>query len=143
MTHLQSDLARFQASATLPPCWVAVCVITKEMLMSQFIWAQKSHHENNVYRVYFISLQYLLSQLLTKNEISHGILDDTKRLEILGQNPDDIVNVESDMEFWNRGLGRLASCSPDFLATLHYPAVAYGIHYELGLFARNWSMRSK
>ncbi|MDR1890883.1 MAG: glycogen/starch/alpha-glucan phosphorylase [Puniceicoccales bacterium] len=133
--HLQFDLARDQVSATLRDWWVAVCLMAKEMIMSQFIRTQKSHHENNVRRVYYMSLEYLPGRLLKNNLISLGILDDTKKaLEVLGQNLDDIVNVEPDMGLGNGGLGRLASCFQDSLATLNYPAVAYGIHYELGLF---------
>ncbi|MDR1528092.1 MAG: glycogen/starch/alpha-glucan phosphorylase [Puniceicoccales bacterium] len=133
--HLQFDLARDQTSATLRDWWVAVCLMAKEMIMSQFIRTQKVHHTNNVRRVYYMSLEYLPGRLLKNNLINLGILNDTKKaLEILGQNFDDIVNVEPDMGLGNGGLGRLASCFQDSLATLNYPAVAYGIHYELGLF---------
>jgi starch phosphorylase len=130
--HLQFDLVREQTSARLRDWWLAVCLMAKEMMMAQFIRTQKFHHVNNVRRVYYISLEYLPGRLLKYNLINLGILDDTKKaLEILGQNFDDIVNAEPDVGLRNGGLGRLASCFQDSLATLNYPAVAYGIHYEL------------
>ncbi|MDR1432782.1 MAG: glycogen/starch/alpha-glucan phosphorylase [Puniceicoccales bacterium] len=137
--HLQFDLARNQGTATLRDWWVATCLMAREMIMAQFIRTQRTHHGSNVRKVYYISLEYLPGRLLKNNLINFGILGDTKKaLEILGQNFDDIENVEPDMGLGNGGLGRLASCFQDSLATLNYPAVAYGIHYELGLFRQKF-----
>jgi starch phosphorylase len=135
MKHLQFDLAREQVTATLRDWWVATCLMAREMIMSQFIRTQKVHHMIDTRRVYYMSLEYLPGRLLRNNLMNIGIFEETRQaLEALGQNLDDIENVESDMGLGNGGLGRLASCFQDSLATLNYPAVAYGIHYELGLF---------
>ncbi|MDR1401601.1 MAG: glycogen/starch/alpha-glucan phosphorylase [Puniceicoccales bacterium] len=137
--HLQFDLARNQTTATLGDWWIATCMMAREMIMSQFLRTQKIHHETDTRRIYYISLEYLPGRMLKNNLVNLGILEDTKKaLETLGQNFDDIVNVEPDMGLGNGGLGRLASCFQDSLATLNYPAVAYGIHYELGLFKQKF-----
>ncbi|MDR2737609.1 MAG: glycogen/starch/alpha-glucan family phosphorylase, partial [Puniceicoccales bacterium] len=137
--HLQFDLARDKSTATLRDWWIAVCIMAREMIMSQFIRTQKTHHITNTRRIYYMSLEYLPGRLLRNNLINLGILEETqKALEILDQNFDDIENVEPDMGLGNGGLGRLASCFQDSLATLNYPAVAYGIHYELGLFRQEF-----
>jgi starch phosphorylase len=137
--HLQFDLARDKSTATLRDWWVAVCLMAKEMIMSQFIRTQKTHHLSNARRIYYMSLEYLPGRLLKNNLISLGIFEETqKALEILGQNFDDIEGVEPDMGLGNGGLGRLASCFQDSLATMNYAAVAYGIHYEFGLFRQEF-----
>ncbi|MDR1413519.1 MAG: glycogen/starch/alpha-glucan phosphorylase [Puniceicoccales bacterium] len=137
--HLQFDLARNQTTATPRDWWIATCMMAREMIMSQFIRTQKTHHENNARRVYYLSLEYLPGRMLRNNLVNLGILEDTeKALETLGQNFNAIVEVEPDMGLGNGGLGRLASCFQDSLATLDYPAVAYGIHYELGLFRQKF-----
>jgi starch phosphorylase len=137
--HLQFDLARNQGTATLRDWWIATCLMAKEMIMSQFIRTQRTHHATNTRRVYYISMEYLPGRLLKNNLVNLGILEETKKaLEVLGQDLTEIENVEPDMGLGNGGLGRLASCFQDSLATLNYPAVAYGIHYELGLFKQKF-----
>ncbi|MDR3144550.1 MAG: glycogen/starch/alpha-glucan phosphorylase [Puniceicoccales bacterium] len=138
--HLQFDLARDRVTATPRDWWIATCLMAKEIIMSQFIRTQKVHHTSNARRVYYMSLEYLPGRLLKNNLINLGILEETKKaLEMFGKNFDEIEAVEPDMGLGNGGLGRLASCFQDSLATLNYPAVAYGIHYELGLFRQEFS----
>ena len=133
--HLQFDLAREQMSATLRDWWIATCLTVRELIMSKFIRTQKVQHLTNCRRIYYMSLEYLPGRMLRNNLINLGILDDVKAaLASFGHDFETIEAMEPDMGLGNGGLGRLASCFQDSLATLEYPAMAYGIHYELGLF---------
>lgn len=135
MKHLQFSLAREQISATKRDWWIATCLMARDKILSQYIRTQKTHHMTNCRRMYYMSMEYLPGRMLRNNLINLGIMEDTcKALEELGQNFDEIEEMEPDMGLGNGGLGRLASCFQDSLATLDYAAVAYGMHYELGLF---------
>ena len=137
--HLQFDLAREQTSATTRDWWVAVCLTVRELMMSKFIRTQKVQHVTNCRRIYYMSLEYLPGRMLRNNLVNLGILEEVKNaLEAFGQSFEEIEAIEPDMGLGNGGLGRLASCFQDSLATLNYPAVAYGIHYELGLFRQEF-----
>lgn len=137
--HLQFDLARDQSTATVRDWLIATCLMARERIMSQFIRTQRTYHTENVRRIYYMSLEYLPGRLLKNNLVNLDILDETKNaLAEFGQDLDTIANAEPDMGLGNGGLGRLASCLQDSLATLNYPAVAYGIHYELGLFRQEF-----
>ena len=133
--HLQFDLAREQMSATNKDWLIATCLMARDRIMAKFIRSRKVHYLRNAKRVYYMSLEYLPGRFLKNNLTNLGILDETKKaLEAFGQNFEKIAEEELDMGLGNGGLGRLASCFQDSLATLNYSALAYGIHYELGLF---------
>jgi starch phosphorylase len=133
--HLQCSLARDHVSAVAHDWWIATALAVRDRLLEELIRTQKVHHENDVRRMYYMSLEYLPGAMLRNTAQALGILDDLEiALQSLGQDLDAIVAIESDMGLGNGGLGRLASCFQDSLATLDYPAVAYGIHYEFGLF---------
>ncbi|MDR3273756.1 MAG: glycogen/starch/alpha-glucan family phosphorylase, partial [Puniceicoccales bacterium] len=133
--HLQCSLARDQGSAVLHDWGVATALALRDRVLEELIRTQKVHHENDVRRMYYMSLEYLPGTMLRSTAQALGILDDVElALKSLGQDFDSITTIEPDMGLGNGGLGRLASCFQDSLATLDYPAVAYGIHYEFGLF---------
>jgi starch phosphorylase len=93
-----------------------------------------------VRRLYYLSLEYLPGSLLKNNLHNAGLFDETRdALCALGQNLDKLFTEGHDLSLGNGGLGRLASCFLDSLATLNYPAIGYGIHYEFGLFRQEFS----
>ncbi len=133
--HLQCSLAREKRSATMHDWLVAVALVLRERIFERFIKTQKQHHSNNVRRIYYMSLEYLPGRMLRIAAQALGLFEDLEAaLNELGKDFESIEEAESDMGLGNGGLGRLASCFQDSLATLDYPAVAYGIHYEFGLF---------
>jgi starch phosphorylase len=136
--HLQCSLAREQHSATLHDWWVATSLALRDRVLERFIRAQNVHHENDVRRVYYMSLEYLPGTMLRNVAQALDVLDDLDMaLKSLGQDIEVVAAIEPDMGLGNGGLGRLATCFQDSLATLNYPAVAYGIHYKFGLFKQN------
>jgi len=94
-------------------------------------------HDLRTKRVYYLSVEYLPGRLLLKTLVNLGarqIVD--QALRELGQSLDEIFSFESDTALGNGGLGRLAACFLDSLATHNYPGFGYGIRYEYGMFTQ-------
>jgi starch phosphorylase len=133
--HLVSTLARHTASATPRDWWVATALAVRDTIHERMIATQSVHNARNVRRIYYFSLEYLMGRLFSSNLLATGLLDSAAAaLKSLGQDFDAIRETEADMGLGNGGLGRLAACFLDSLATLDYPALGYGIYYEYGLF---------
>ena len=133
--HLVSTLARHTGSATPRDWWVATVLALRDTIHERMIATQAVHNAQNVRRIYYFSLEYLMGRLFGNNLIATGLYDVTKSaLASLGQDFELIRGAEVDMGLGNGGLGRLAACFLDSLATLDYPALGYGIYYEFGLF---------
>ena len=137
--HLQHTLAQSPDTATTHDWWVSVSLAVRDRILEGMIRTQKCYTRQNVRRVYYLSLEYLMGRLLTNNMINAGILEETcQALEQLGLDCGTIKEEEVDMGLGNGGLGRLAACFLDSLATLDLPAVGYGIFYEFGLFRQEF-----
>ena len=139
LNHLRFTMARHPGNATRDEWWTATCYAVRDRLLDRFMKTQAVHAEKKVRRAYYLSLEYLMGRLLINNLHNSGLYTQThEALEALGQNLDDIAAEEADMGLGNGGLGRLASCFLDSLATLDLPAIGYGIHYEFGLFRQEF-----
>ncbi len=133
--HLISTLARNPGSATPRDWWVATALAVRDTIHERMIATQGVHNDGNVRRLYYFSLEYLMGRLFGNNLLATGLLATARTaLESLGQDFEQIREAETDMGLGNGGLGRLAACFLDSLATLDYPALGYGIYYEYGLF---------
>ncbi|MGZ0656654.1 glycogen/starch/alpha-glucan phosphorylase [Coraliomargarita sp. W4R53] len=139
LNHLRFTLARHQANATKDEWWTATCYAVRDRLLDRFMKTQAVHHEQKVRRAYYLSLEYLMGRLLVNNLHNSGLFDQTRdALSELGQDFNEVCDEEADMGLGNGGLGRLAACFLDSLATLDLPAIGYGIHYEFGLFRQKF-----
>ncbi len=137
--HLRFSLARDTKTATSRDWWLATSYAVKDRILDRYIDTQGVHNDSNARRVYYLSLEYLMGRLLENNLVSAGIYDNVeKALSELGVDFKAIMDEEVDMGLGNGGLGRLAACFLDSLATLEYPAIGYGIHYEFGLFRQEF-----
>ena len=86
-------------------------------------------------RVYYLSIEFLIGQLLFDSLINLRLLETARSaLSSLGVNLDQLGEFEADAALGNGGLGRLAACYMDSMASLAVPAYGYGIRYEHGLF---------
>jgi starch phosphorylase len=133
--HLVSTLARHTGSATPRDWWVATALAVRDTIHERMIATQSVHNQENARRIYYFSLEYLMGRLFGNNLLATGLYDTAKEaLESLGLEFETIRDAEVDMGLGNGGLGRLAACFLDSLATLDYPALGYGIYYEFGLF---------
>ena len=135
LRHLTSTLARHAAAATPRDWWVASTLAVRDTIHERMIETQGVHNSQNTRRVYYLSMEYLLGRLFESNLLATGLTSAVRTaLGSLGVNFDEVREAEMDMGLGNGGLGRLAACFLDSLATLDYPALGYGIHYEFGLF---------
>ncbi len=135
MNHLKYTLARDPVTATRRDWWVSTCHAVHDRILERFIDTMEVHNRHNVRRVYYLSLEYLMGRLLLNNIVNAGFYEVAqKALEDLGLDLRELAECEDDMGLGNGGLGRLAACFLDSLATLELPAVGYGIRYEFGLF---------
>jgi starch phosphorylase len=133
--HLTSTLARYAPSATLRDWWVASSLAVRDTIHERMIATQVIHNAQNARRIYYFSMEYLMGRLYDSNLLATGLTEAVRTaLSSLGVNFDEVRETEVDMGLGNGGLGRLAACFLDSLATLDYPALGYGIHYEFGLF---------
>jgi len=133
--HLKFSLARSPEKATSRDWWAATANAVRDRIVDRMLRTIQTQHQKNVRRMYYLSLEYLMGRLLVNNLLNAGVLEETKAaLEELGLDFEEILDEENDMGLGNGGLGRLAACFLDSLASLDLPAIGYGIHYEFGLF---------
>ncbi len=133
--HLTSTLARYGPMATARDWWVATSLAIRDTIHERLIATQEVHNAQNARRLYYFSMEYLMGRLFESNLQATGLTEAVRAaLTDLGVNYDEVRESEVDMGLGNGGLGRLAACFLDSLATLDYPALGYGIHYEFGLF---------
>jgi starch phosphorylase len=138
--HLKFSLARDVSTATKRDWWLATAQAMQERIIDRMLATQATHHNQDVRRVYYFSLEFLMGRLFSNSLFSAGIYHETEEaLRELGLELEELRGEEYDMGLGNGGLGRLAACFLDSLATLDYPAVGYGIHYEFGLFRQEFS----
>ena len=139
LRHLKSTFARDPVTATRSDWWMATCMAVRDHILENYIDTQSRHASRNVRRVYYLSLEYLMGRVLTNNLVNTGLRDVAARaLESLGQDLEKVADEEADMGLGNGGLGRLAACFLDSMASLDLPAIGYGIHYEFGLFRQTF-----
>lgn len=138
--HLKFSLAHDIHTATKRDWWLATSKAVQERIIERMLATQEVHNQQDVRRVYYLSLEFLMGRLFSNSLYSAGVFDETvAALKELGHEYDDLRGEEYDMGLGNGGLGRLAACFLDSLATLDYPAIGYGIHYEFGLFRQEFS----
>lgn len=101
--------------------------------------SERRYREQDAKRLYYLSMEFLMGRALGNNLTNLGIYDDAKNVvQELGDDLEEIQSLEPDAALGNGGLGRLAACFLDSLATLDLPGFGYGINYEFGLFRQNF-----
>ena len=124
------------ASATDDQVFQATAIVINE-IMSRLLAAESpTKHEKEVH---YMSMEFLMGRSLMKNAFNLGISEAvTGALEDLGRNASDIFEAEPDAGLGNGGLGRLAACYMDSMATCGYEGTGYSICYELGIFRQKF-----
>jgi len=107
----------------------------RDRLIMDWNKTQQSHTFADQKRIYYLSLEFLMGRALDNAMLNVGQKEIAKKgLEELGFRMEDIINQEHDAALGNGGLGRLAACFIDSMATLDYPAWGYGLRYRYGIF---------
>ncbi|MBS2001202.1 MAG: glycogen/starch/alpha-glucan phosphorylase [Cyanobacteria bacterium SZAS LIN-5] len=126
---------KFPDVATRNDQYMALAYTVRDRLVHRWLTTTKQFIKNDVRAVCYLSAEFLLGPHLVNNLVNMGILENVKKaVEALNIDFEMLVNQEEEPGLGNGGLGRLAACYMDSLATLNIPAIGYGIRYEFGIF---------
>jgi starch phosphorylase len=126
---------RFPEVAITHDLYMAAAYTVRDRLLDRWIKTARIYKDSQARTVCYLSAEYLLGPHLPNNLINLGIMEVSREAgEKLGLDFDAIVEQEEEPGLGNGGLGRLAACYMDSLATLAIPAIGYGIRYEFGIF---------
>ncbi|MFO7735052.1 MAG: glycogen/starch/alpha-glucan phosphorylase, partial [bacterium] len=115
-----------------------IATSVRQRLMKKWVRTQKNYREKNVKETHYLSMEFLMGRLLSNTLLNLGISDEgCKVLEHFGYDMEEIKEEEPDMGLGNGGLGRLAACFLDSMASQSYPARGYGIYYNYGIFTQS------
>ena len=133
--NVKNQYRRTIDEATPQQIFQAVSYVIKDVIIDDWIATQKQFDETGAKKVYYLSMEFLMGRALGNNIINLGAKKAVKEaLEELGFDLNAIEDQEPDPALGNGGLGRLAACFLDSLATLGYPAYGCGIRYHYGMF---------
>lgn len=133
--HLLSFLGRDPNRASNRDLCKAISYVLRDNLIERWIDTQKGYYEHHRKRVYYLSLEFLVGRSLGNSMINLGYKGQlAEAVERLGYDLEEVREQEEDAALGNGGLGRLAACFLDSMATLGIPGHGYGIRYEYGLF---------
>jgi starch phosphorylase len=126
---------RFPKVATPHDRFMALAYTVRDRLLQRWIHTAETYYQRQSRTVCYLSAEFLLGPQLGKNLINLGIYGAAEEaMKSLGLDLGDILEQEEEPGLGNGGLGRLAACYIDSLATLEIPTIAYGIRYEFGIF---------
>ena len=133
--HLQLSLGKDKYSATAYDRYLAVSYAVRDHLIERWIQTQQTYYRQDVKRIYYLSMEFLMGRTLGNAVLN---LDLGKVVEEalydMSLNLEDVCNMELEAGLGNGGLGRLAACFLDSMATLQLPAYGYGLRYDYGMF---------
>lgn len=133
--HLHHTLAVSQSKETDGDWYLAFSVGLRDQLAERWMKTQDCYAGKKVRRAYYLSLEFLIGRLLGNNAMNMGLYDKCREALADGKlSWEDMQEMERDPGLGNGGLGRLAACFVDSLATLHLPCIGYGLRYDYGLF---------
>nr|XP_054759260.1 LOW QUALITY PROTEIN: glycogen phosphorylase, brain form-like [Lytechinus pictus] len=135
--HLHFTLVKDRNVATQRDYYIALAHSVRDHLVGRWIRTQQYYYETDPKRVYYLSLEYYIGRTLTNTMVNLGIQGQCdEALYQLGLNIEELEELEEDAGLGNGGLGRLAACFLDSMATLGLAAYGYGIRYDYGIFTQ-------
>ena len=136
--HLEFILVKDKLSATHDDIYYSISMSVRDRLVRKWLRTMHKYNVDDVKRVYYLSLEFLMGRLLGNALINMDYYDESYNiLKEAGYHLEESRDQEHDMALGNGGLGRLAACFLDSMATLELPAFGYGIRYEYGIFEQD------
>jgi starch phosphorylase len=115
----------------------ALAYVVRDLLTLRWMESMRQYYLQDAKRVYYLSMEFLIGRALGNSLLNIGCYDEFKQvLEDVGLSLDDLAETEEEAALGNGGLGRLAACYLDSLATLQLPGFGYGIRYDYGMFSQ-------
>ena len=134
-SKLFCELGRFPAGATRNDLYLALAYAVRDRLLRRWVATSETYFRHRVRTVCYLSAEFLLGPHLGNNLLNLGLQEEARQaMAELGYDLDLLLAQEEEPGLGNGGLGRLAACYMDSLATLEIPAIGYGIRYEFGIF---------
>jgi starch phosphorylase len=145
--HLLYSQGKYESLADLHDYYMALAYTVRDRLVQRRVQTVKTWLEKDAKVVYYLSAEFLMGRQLGNNLVNLGLYEKSRQvLQELGIELDDLIEQEDEPGLGNGGLGRLAACFLDSLATLEIPARGYGIHYDFGIFKQSvrdgWQLES-
>jgi len=135
LDHLRFTRSKVRQSATPMDVYFALAYTVRDRLMARWMQTKRAYQERDPKRVYYLSAEFLMGRFMHSNLLNLGIYDfAAEQLRRYGLELSDVLEREHDPGLGNGGLGRLAACFLDSMATLGLPGYGYGIRYEFGIF---------
>ena len=135
LENLFTHQAKFPEVATPNDNYLALSYTVRDRMLHRWIHTSHTYFSQSSRTVAYLSAEFLIGPQLGNNLVSLGIWEPTQQaMEALGLSLDELLEQEEEPGLGNGGLGRLAACYLDSLATLEIPATGYGIRYEFGIF---------
>lgn len=135
LDSLLCGLGRVPAAATRNDLYTAVAMAVRDRVLMRGVRTLETFARQDARAVAYLSAEFLPGPHLANNLLNLGIADEARQaLRELGHDLDELIEQEEEPGLGNGGLGRLASCYLDSMATLGVPAIGYGIRYEFGIF---------
>ncbi|EER27180.1 glycogen phosphorylase, putative [Coccidioides posadasii C735 delta SOWgp] len=133
--HVETTLARSLFNCDELAAYSGTALAFRDRLVIDWNKTQQRHTFADQKRVYYLSLEFLMGRALDNAMLNVGLKDVAKDgLSDLGFRIEDVIDQENDAALGNGGLGRLAACLLDSLASMNYPAWGYGLRYRYGIF---------
>jgi glycogen phosphorylase len=135
LENLRYVMGKDPEFATDMDYFMAVAYTVRDRILARWLETRRSYSEHNVRLVCYLSAEFLMGPHLANNLLNLGVEEPIRQAtKELGLDLDRIIAEESEPGLGNGGLGRLAACYLDSLATLGVPAIGHGIRYEFGMF---------
>ena len=136
--HLVFSSFKTNAAATPRDWYHAASYTVRDHVVERWVKTAESYYRDDPKRVYYLSLEFLIGRMLSNAALNLGINEELKQgITALGRELENTVEMETDAALGNGGLGRLAACFLDSMATMDIPATGYGIRYEYGMFKQS------
>lgn len=133
--HLRYTLAKDRYTSTDRDLYQSLALSVRDRMIERWIATQNTYHSQNVKRVYYLSLEFLIGRLLGTNVLNLQMEQYCREaMETIGLDWNKLRDYEEDAGLGNGGLGRLAACFLDSMSTLGLPAIGYGLRYDYGIF---------
>ncbi|HKP14142.1 MAG TPA: glycogen/starch/alpha-glucan phosphorylase [Blastocatellia bacterium] len=133
--HAKYTLAKRWNDMTRRDVFLATAVAVRDCLIDGILETEERYQQADAKSLYYLSMEFLVGRSLGNNLLNLGLLDVCRQALLdLGVDLEEVRETEPDAALGNGGLGRLAACFLDSLATLGMPGFGYGINYEYGLF---------